>query len=221
MAQPEFWVSVGSTYSYLTVSRLPQIERATGVSFDWRPFSVREIMLEMDNIPFAKKPVKAAYMWRDIERRASMYGLHPTLPAPYPLQEFDLANRVAVLAREQGWCRDYVVETYRRWFEHGEPAGGPDNLAATAAACGQDLEQLLDEANSDRIAAAYKAATAEARERGIFGAPSFVFDGELFWGDDRLDDALAWQARGAAPTSPLPSARWEREGPGRRSRLGG
>lgn len=99
MKKPEFWFSVGSTYGYLTVARLPKIEAAEGISFDWRPFNVREIMIEMDNVPFAKKPVKATYMWRDIERRSVMYGLHPTLPAPYPIQEFDLANRIAVLAR--------------------------------------------------------------------------------------------------------------------------
>ena len=70
----DFWVSIGSTYSYLSVMRLADVERETGVSFDWRPFSVRAIMIEMDNIPFAKKPVKARYMWRDIERRAGKFG---------------------------------------------------------------------------------------------------------------------------------------------------
>ncbi len=66
----DFWFSVGSTYSYLTVMRLSQVERDTGVQFNWHPYSVRKIMMEMDNIPFSTKPVKQAYMWRDIERRA-------------------------------------------------------------------------------------------------------------------------------------------------------
>jgi len=196
MAQPEFWVSIGSTYSYLTVSRLPGIEETTGVAFDWRPFSVRAIMQEMDNIPFAGKPVKAAYMWRDLERRAAMYGLEPVLPAPYPLKDFDRANRVAVLARRDGWARDYIRESYRRWFETGEPAGGEANLAGTLAALGRDPAAVMAEAGDDAVEAAYKAATVEARKRGIFGAPSFVVDGELFWGDDRLDDALDWLAEG-------------------------
>ncbi|SOE14041.1 2-hydroxychromene-2-carboxylate isomerase [Hoeflea halophila] len=192
MSTPEFWISIGSTYSYLTVSRLPEIERSTGFEFEWRPFSVREIMVEMDNIPFAKKPVKAAYMWRDIERRAKMYGLKPLLPAPYPLQEFDLANRIAVVAREEGWCRDYIAETYRRWFEEGDAAGGKTNLSATLEHLGKDLTRTLEKANSTQTEAAYKAATQAARDRGIFGAPSFCIDTELFWGDDRLEDALAW-----------------------------
>ena len=62
----EFWFSVGSTYSYLTVMRISDLAQAQGVTLDWRPFNVREIMVEMQNVPFATKPVKAAYMWRDI-----------------------------------------------------------------------------------------------------------------------------------------------------------
>ncbi|MCV2872668.1 2-hydroxychromene-2-carboxylate isomerase [Defluviimonas sp. WL0050] len=196
MKTAEFWVSIGSTYSFLTVSRLPEIERRTGLSFDWRPFSVRAIMIEMDNIPFANKPVKARYMWRDIERRAGKYGLAPRLPAPYPLKEFDLANRIAVLARQEGWCRDYICATYDRWFNEGEAAGSEPNLAASLASIGQDMERVVALAQSDEIGAAYLAATDDARARGVFGAPSFVVDGELFWGDDRLEDAISWVKAG-------------------------
>jgi 2-hydroxychromene-2-carboxylate isomerase len=192
----EFWVSVGSTYSYLTVSRLPRIEAETGLTFTWRPFSVRAIMLAMDNVPFARKPVKARYMWRDIARRAAMYGLAPQLPAPYPLVEFDLANRVAIVACQEGWCRDYIRETYRRWFEHGEPAGAMPNLDASLAALGFDPEAVIDRANRPETEAAYLAATEEARARGVFGAPSFVVGDELFWGDDRLEDAISWALAG-------------------------
>lgn len=193
----EFWVSVGSTYSYLTVSRLPAIEAETGIAFVWRPFSVRAIMVEMDNIPFARKPVKARYMWRDIARRAEMYGLSPQLPAPYPLAEFDLANRVAVLAAAEGWCRDYIREAYRRWFEQGEAAGGMANLDGTLSSLGYDPRDVIDRANRPEVETAYLAATDEARGKGIFGAPSFVVGDELFWGDDRLEDALSWATRGA------------------------
>ena len=81
----DFWFSIGSTYSFLTVMRLDAYAEAAGVSFRWRPFNVRTLMSEMDNRPFADKPAKMAYMWRDIERRAGMYGLTARLPAPYPL----------------------------------------------------------------------------------------------------------------------------------------
>lgn len=188
----DFWFSIGSTYSYLSVMRLAGVSAETGISFSWQPFNVRVIMREMDNIPFANKPVKAAYMWRDIERRSGQYGLHPMLPAPYPLKELELANRVAVVAKAEGWLEHYAVATYRRWFEYGEPAGSEPNLSQSIAACGQDPARAIDAANSSEANASLEAATSMARELGIFGSPTFVVGRELFWGDDRLYDAVAW-----------------------------
>ncbi len=129
MKEIEFWFSIGSTYTHLSVTRLAEVTEKTGAYFSWQPFSVRKIMREMDNIPFPpSKQVKVDYMWRDIERRAQGYGFTANVPAPYPLQELDLANRVAVLARQEGWCEDYVRGTYRRWFIDGHEAGRDVNL---------------------------------------------------------------------------------------------
>jgi 2-hydroxychromene-2-carboxylate isomerase len=193
MASIDFWFSIGSTYTFLAVMRLSQIAAKSGVEFDWHPFNVRAIMIEMDNIPFAKKPVKAAYMWRDIERRAAKFGLTARFPIPYPLTELEQANRVAVLAAAEGWCAVYTVAAYERWFVNGEAAGSEPNLSASIAAAGQDAERVLKMANSEAGIDALYAATDEARGLGIFGSPSFVVDGELFWGHDRLDDAIEWQ----------------------------
>ena len=192
----EFWFSVGSTYTYLTVSRLGQMEAASGVRFRWRPFSVLSIMQEMNNIPFSTKPAKAAYMWRDIERRASFHGLSIGLPVPFPLKDSDLANRVAVLGETEGWCVDYVRATYRRWFVDGTEAGGEPNLSESLVEIGQDPARVVPLARSDTIGGAYDAATDEARRLNIFGVPTFVTRGEVFWGDDRLEDAVAWHTDG-------------------------
>jgi len=172
--------------------RLPDVQEKSGVLFNWRPFSVRSIMLEMDNIPFAKKPVKQAYMWRDIERRARHYGVPARLPAPYPLSEFDLANEIAVLARDEGWCEDYVRSTYKYWFQDGLEAGSDANLSKVLSEVGQDMTRVLRDARSDVVRKAYAAATDEARAKYIFGAPTFTVGEEVFWGDDRLDDAIAF-----------------------------
>jgi len=177
--------------------RLAEMERRTGASFDYRPFSVRAIMVEMDNIPFANKPVKSRYMWRDIERRAGKYGIPVSIPAPYPLKEFDLANRVAIVGRQEGWCRDYITATYRRWFQHGQEAGSDPNLSKSLTEIGQDPVRVVDLARSSEIEAAYLHATDEARALGIFGSPTFVVGGELFWGDDRMEDAISWSRPGS------------------------
>jgi 2-hydroxychromene-2-carboxylate isomerase len=70
--QIDFWFTMGSTYTYLSVMRLPETARSMGVSFRWRPFHLLIILQEMKHVPFADKPAKSAYMWRDIERRAAM-----------------------------------------------------------------------------------------------------------------------------------------------------
>ena len=191
----DFWFSIGSLYTYLSVMRIDRVEEAADVAFRWRPFSVRAIMIEMDNIP-ARKPLKLAYMWRDLERRAHGYLCDFPKRPPYPLQNFDLANRVAVLGAAEGWCPDYVRASYARWFGLGEEAGSEPNLSASLKEIGQDPARVLALAQSDEIGRAYEAATAEARALGIFGAPTFVTRGEIFWGDDRLDDAVRWHAKG-------------------------
>ena len=193
MKEIEFWFSIGSTYTYLSVTRIAEVTQKTGVSFSWQPFSVRNIMREMDNIPFPpNKQVKVKYMWRDIERRAQGYGFTSNVPAPYPLKEFDLANRVAVLAMKEGWCEDYVRSTYRRWFIDGHEAGGDVNLSQTLSEIGHVKSRVLKLAGSQDIEAAYLNQTERAKRAGVFGSPSFIVDGELFWGDDRLEDAIAW-----------------------------
>lgn len=192
----DFWFSTGSTYSYLSIMRLNAVQASAGVTFNWCPFNVRDIMMEQNNRPFVGKPVKSAYMWRDIERRAEMYNLPVRVPAPYPLPELEFANRVAILAAEEGWCAEYAVATYRRWFQMGQEPGADPNLSDSLREVGHDPQRVIAEARTDRIATALRAATDRARSVGVFGSPSFVVGTELFWGDDRLEDALAWSRNG-------------------------
>ena len=192
MTSIDFWYSIGSTYSYLTVLRLEEVQKKQDVKIRWRPFDVRHVMIKQNNIPFKDKPEKSAYMWRDIERRAAMYGLSPQIPAPYPLKELVLANQVAMLGVEQGWVEDYTRATYRRWFELGEPAGEDPNLSASLEEIGLDAGEEIAAAQSEHIARKLADQTDEAMQTGVFGSPTFVVEGEVFWGDDRLEDAISW-----------------------------
>ena len=89
MSEIDFYFSIGSTYTYLSVTRILDVEKQHQVKFNWKPFSVRAIMKEMNNIPFPKdKMNKVNYMWRDIERRAEGYGFSAKTPVPYPLTQF-------------------------------------------------------------------------------------------------------------------------------------
>ena len=198
----EFWFSIGSTYTYLTVMRIGEVAATTGISFRWRPFDVRAIMLEMNNIPFSTKPVKARYMWRDVERRAAMYGIPWAAIPPYPLKDLSLPNRVALVGCEEGWCAAYVTAAYRRWFIGRKDVSGEPNISTSLREIGQDPDRVLAIADSERLKILLNGQTDTARGLEIFGAPSFVVGDELFWGDDRLEDAIAWRQSGSLAKSP-------------------
>jgi 2-hydroxychromene-2-carboxylate isomerase len=198
----DFWFSIGSTYSYLSVMRLPELARTEGLEVRWRPFNVRRIMIEMDNRHLAGKPVKYRYMWRDIERRAAVLGFPANVPVPHPIAELDFANRVAVLGMAEGWGVEYVRASYLRWFRDGLEPGSDPNLSESLIEIGQDPARVRAEAAGEAVGLAYDAATDEARALGIFGSPSFIAGGELFWGDDRIEHAINWLRHGSiAPRS--------------------
>ena len=197
MSSIDFWYCIGSTYTYLTVLRLPKIAMANAIEISWRPFNVRDVMVEQKNIPFSNKPVKSAYMWRDIERRSRLYDLDPKIPAPYPLSGLVLANQIAALGKGEGWLEAYTQATYRRWFEKGEPAGEEPNISGSLIEIGQDVDRVMGLATSQEIVSMLDKETIEAKALGVFGSPSFVVSGEVFWGDDRLEDAVSWALRGS------------------------
>ena len=188
----DFWFTMGSTYSYLSVMRLADLERSSGIRFRWRPFHLLVILQEMKHVPFADKPAKSAYMWRDIERRAAMHGLPVSLPVPYPAKQSIMANLVAIVGMRQGWGVDFVRAAYRRWFQLGQETGSEPNVSESLRDIGQEPQSVLALANATDATAALIAETEVAKKLGIFGSPTFVVGRELFWGDDRLDDAISW-----------------------------
>ena len=194
MKMIEFWYSIGSTYTYLSTQRLNDIANQKNIEFEWCPFSVRSRMIEMENVPFMaeKKRDKIDYMWRDVQRRAIFYGFDAKVPAPYPLYEFDLANKVAILGKDQGWIKEYTILTYKKWFlEHLEPGSEP-NLSSSLKEIGLDSESVIKMAQTDEIEQKYLQNTEMAKNKGIFGSPTFIVENEVFWGDDRCEDAIKW-----------------------------
>ena len=196
MKDIDFYFSIGSTYTYLSVTRILDVEKKNQVKFNWKPFSVRMIMKEMNNIPFPKDKInKVNYMWRDIERRAEGYKFFAKTPVPYPLSEFDLANQIAILGLKMGWGVDYVRLTYKKWFqERKEPAVEP-SLSEVCKELSLNKNEIIIESKTKEIKDEYFLNTDAARENKIFGSPSFMVDNELFWGDDRMEDAIKWSKK--------------------------
>ena len=193
MKNIDFYFSIGSTYTYLSVTRINDVEKKYSVKFNWKPFSVRAIMKEMNNIPFPKDKInKVNYMWRDIERRAEGYGFFAKTPVPYPLSEFDLANQIAILGLDIGWGIDYIRLTYKKWFqETKEPAIEP-SISEICNELNLNKDEIISLAKSKKIIDRYKSNTDSARDNKVFGSPSFIVNNEIFWGDDRMEDAIKW-----------------------------
>ena len=127
------WLSIGSTYIYLIALRLEKKKKSGNINLLIKPFSIRNIMKAQNNIPFPpEKKEKTRYMWWDIERRANKHGLSvPKTPVPYPLQVFDLADKIGLVANKEGWYLEYFRETNKVWFLKGKEAGSERNLEET------------------------------------------------------------------------------------------
>jgi 2-hydroxychromene-2-carboxylate isomerase len=193
----DFWFEFASTYSYPAAMRIGTVAREAGVVVRWRPFLLGPIFKVQgwDTSPFNIYAAKGRYMWRDLERLCRELDLPFVHPDPFP-QNTLLASRVALAAAGEPWFEAYCRSVY------GAEFGGGQNIA-DAGVIGRILDELgvapaayLAAAQTPEVKERLKFQTEDAQRLGIFGAPSFTTsDGELFWGNDRLEAAVAWASR--------------------------
>jgi 2-hydroxychromene-2-carboxylate isomerase len=106
-ANLDFYFFYGSNHSYLSVMRIGPLAAAARVEVRWRPFNLREILIEQNNAGFVKNEVKMNYFWRDIERRAARHNIPFAGRVPHPVDPELLALRVGLMAAQEGWCPEY------------------------------------------------------------------------------------------------------------------
>ena len=189
----EFWFEYGSTYTYLSVMRIEQLAEGKGLKIEWKPFLLMPIITEMgwQNTPFLQFPSKGRYMWRDLERRASLRGLPYRKPSVYPPNTL-LTARIGLIATQEDWCPDFTRRTFHGHFVEDKVMGEVANITEVLTSMGKDQEQVITAAQRPENKEGLRQQTKNAANLGIFGSPSFVVGDELFWGDDRLEDALEW-----------------------------
>jgi 2-hydroxychromene-2-carboxylate isomerase len=196
-AQLDFFFFYGSIHTYLSAMRIGGLASSAHVEIRWRPFNLRTILIEQDNTSFAKNPVRLNYNWRDIERRAARLGVAFAGRAPYPVDPDLLALRVGVVAAAENWCAEYTIATFKAWFLQRKASGLPENVAAILNSLGKPSRDVVARASTTEIEERLEAETDAARQLGIFGSPTFAVRGEIFWGDDRLEDAIAYACTSA------------------------
>jgi 2-hydroxychromene-2-carboxylate isomerase len=190
----DFWFDFASSYSYPAVMRIGPLAAQAGIAIRLRPFLLGPIFKAQgwETSPFNIYAAKGRHMWRDLERLCADLSLPLRRPDPFP-QNSVLAARVALVGLTENWGGDFCRAVFRAEFAEGRRIDEAATVADILASLQRDAAPILALAQSEEIKARLRLQTEEASRLGIFGAPSFVTgDGELFWGNDRLERALAW-----------------------------
>lgn len=191
-----FWYEFASTYSYLTIMRIDAEASRAGVAVEWRPFLLGPIFVAQwwTTSPFNIYPAKGRYMVRDIGRIAAERGLPFKMPETFPVNGLKAA-RLAIAAESLGGTAAFSRAVFNAQFATGLDVSNDSVLTTCLTSSGLDADAMWARSKDDGVKAALRRNTEEAQAIGLFGAPSFTTeDGELFWGDDRLDQALRWSS---------------------------
>jgi 2-hydroxychromene-2-carboxylate isomerase len=192
----EFWFDFASTYSYLAAATVEERCRANGVALVWRAFLLGPIfaLQGWETSHFNLNPLRGAYMFRDLARTCALHGLPWRKPSAFP-RASTLPARVAVSHADAPWIGDFVRAVFRANFAEDRDIGAEPVMRDILAALGCDAAAVLAFAQAPERKGLLRAQTERAIELGIFGAPNAFVAGELFWGEEALDDAIGW-ARG-------------------------
>lgn len=195
----EFWFDFGSPYSYLSAMRIDTLARDRQVRVIWKPFLLGVVFkaLGWQSSPFVLQKLKGDYMWRDMARQCEKYGLPWRQPATFPRTAL-LPMRVALIGADQGWIAPFARHMMTMNFAQDREIDNAAPVGEALAALGLDVDAILALALTQDNKLRLRQQTQQAQSLGLFGAPSFLGEGELFWGNDRLDDALA-HAAGVRP----------------------
>jgi 2-hydroxychromene-2-carboxylate isomerase len=195
----ELWFEFGSNYSYLAVMRIEELARTFGVAVAWKPFLLGAIFKSFgwSSSPFVLQREKGAYVWRDMERQCTKYGLPWKKPSEFPRRAL-LPMRVALIGADQPWIGDYSRRIMRINFVDDRDIDTPEAVSQVLDELRLATSDLLAAAQSEDNKLRLREQTAEAGRRGVFGAPTFFVGPEMYWGNDRLEDAMRFAANRVA-----------------------
>lgn len=196
MRRIDFWFDFASTYSYIAAMRIEELCRDAGVALKWMPFLLGPIfqLQGWNDSPFNLNERRGAYMWRDLERLSAKFGLRWRHPTVFP-RTSTLAARVACSISDEVWCGDFVRAVYVANFADDLDISDEKIVVGLLDGLGRDGTAIVERAHEPERRGLLRANTERAIELGIFGAPNCVVGRELFWGEEALEDAIAWSQK--------------------------
>lgn len=187
----EFWFEFGSNYSYLSAMRIEHLAERAGVAVRWQPFLLGPIFASFgwSTSPFVLQPEKGAYVWNDMRRQCAKYAIPWQRPSVFPRNTV-LATRVALHGAHEPWIGDFVKAIMRANFARDEDVGSEAVIVEALRELALPAAAILAACQSEPLKPKLREQTERAKLLGIFGAPTFFVRGDMFWGNDRLDDAI-------------------------------
>jgi 2-hydroxychromene-2-carboxylate isomerase len=187
MAEPTFYYDLGSPYAYLAAERVAAVLPGPVA---WQPVSLGGLFKANGRSSWSLgDPDAREAGMAEVERRARSYGVAPLRwPNPWPT-DYLFAMRVATFAFTAGRGREFTMQAFRHAFRNGCDLGAPEHVLRAAADAGLDPDAAAAATGDPEVKLALRSATEAAHELGVFGVPTVAVADELFWGDDRLDDA--------------------------------
>ena len=189
----DFWFDFASTYSYLSALRIGPLAAARDVKVNWRPFLLGPVFTAMgwNDSPFNIYPSKGRYMWRDMERLCKQYGFPLKRPSKFPRNGLRPA-RIICTNQDAPWIPDFAQGVFAAGFAKDQDIGEREVIVSLLESMGLDAKALIDSAEKPEGKDLLRRQSEEAFNLDIFGAPTFIVNGELFWGNDRLEQAVDW-----------------------------
>jgi 2-hydroxychromene-2-carboxylate isomerase len=186
-----FYFDLGSPYAYLTAERISGLFTEAGLEQpEWQPILLGGLFRTFGRDSWANGPGRGEGI-AEVERRTGAYGLPPLAwPEPWPGNTL-FAMRAATFAKQTGRTVSFALAAFRQAFAAGRDLSEPDNVLIAAAACELHPRALLKAVETEGVKNALREATERAAELGVTGVPALVVGDEVFWGDDRVEEAVA------------------------------
>jgi len=189
--EASFYFDLGSPYAYLAAERISGLFADAGLAQpEWQPILLGGLFKRFGRDSWGNGPEREEGV-AEVERRAAAYGLAPLAwPDPWPGNTL-FAMRAATFAKQTGRTVSFALAAFRQAFAAGRDLTEPDNVLIAAAACELHPNALLKGVQTEAVKGALREATDRAAELGVIGVPSLLVGEEVFWGDDRLEQAVA------------------------------